>query len=262
MIDGRLIRSFRKKRNMSLQELARRAELSVSYLSEIERGKKQPTLETIDKLASALNVSKEGFFSLNDTQAPGPTTLGEKITLIRQKKGISQADLAEKAGISAAYLCHIEKGKVLPAVSTLRAIARALGVCPDDLISAFCHVGYKIKKIRRERDLTQAALAKKAGISTGLIGQIESGKVEPSIKTLEKIASALSLSPCYFVSDDDEISSLFRPMNPALKELFLDPKVRSVLEMVADCTQEEFSFILKFIQLYKEHCSSHQHGDH
>lgn len=253
MIDGRLIRSFRKKRNLSLQELARQAELSVSYLSEIERGKKQPTLETIEKLAMALNVSKEGFFPEADTMIPGPTALGEKIALLRRKKGLSQAELAEKAGISAAYLCHIEKGKVLPAVSTLRSIARTLEVCTDDLMSATSHVGYKIKKIRRERDLTQADLAAGAGVSTGLIGQIESGRVEPSIKTLEKIASALSLSPCYFVADDDEISSLFKPMNPALKELFLDPKVRSVLELVADCTAEEFSFILKFIQLYKEH---------
>lgn len=256
MIDGRLIRSLRKKRDLSLQELARRAELSVSYLSEIERGKKQPTLETIEKLAVALNISKEGFFPEADTITAGPTVLGEKIAMLRQKKGISQSELAEKAGISAAYLCHIEKGKVLPAVSTLRAIARALDVCTDDIILSANHVGYKIKKIRRERKLTQADLAARAGVSTGLIGQIESGRVEPSIKTLEKIASALSLSPCYFVADDDEISSLFKPMNPALKELLLDPKVRSVLELVADCTEEEFSFILKFIQLYKEHCKS------
>ncbi|MDI3481581.1 MAG: hypothetical protein PWQ97_1236 [Tepidanaerobacteraceae bacterium] len=256
MIDGRLIRSLRKKRNMSLQELARRSDLSVSYLSEIERGKKEPALETIEKLAAALNVSKESFFPQADTIASTPTVLGEKIALLRQKKGISQSELAERAGISAAYICHIEKGKVVPAVSTLRAIARALDVCTDDIISSASHVGYKIKKIRRERKLTQAELAAKAGVSTGLIGQIESGRVEPSIKTLEKIASALSLSPCYFVADEDDISSLFKPMNPAIKELLLDPRVRSVLELVADCTEEEFSFILKFIQLYKEHCKS------
>nr|WP_245523152.1 helix-turn-helix transcriptional regulator [Thermosediminibacter oceani] len=121
---------------------------------------------------------------------------------------------------------------------------------------ATSHVGYKIKKIRQERGLTQVELAKKAGVSTGLIGQIESGRVEPSLKTLEKIAHALSLSPCYFVTDDDEIASLLRPMNPELKRLLVDPKVRSFLEMVADCTPEEFEFIMKFIQLYKEHRSA------
>jgi len=77
--------------------------------------------------------------------------------------------------------------------------------------------------------------------------------VEPSIKTLEKIAAALSLSPCFFVSEDDEISSIFKPMNPEVRELLKDNKVRSALELLADCSAEEFSFILKFIQLYKEH---------
>ncbi|WP_422446541.1 helix-turn-helix domain-containing protein [Thermoanaerobacterium sp. DL9XJH110] len=252
MIDGKLIRDFRRKRNLSLQELARRAGLSVSYLSEIERGKKQPSLETIDKLATALNISREGFFERPDAPAPRPVALGDKISLLRREKKMTLAQLAEKAGISGAYLCHIETGRAMPSLSTLKSIAAALGVCPDDLMAA-SHVGYKLKKVRCERGLTQSELAKKAGVSPGLIGQIESGRVEPSIKTLEKIASALSLSPCYFVADDDEISALLRPMNPALKELFLDPRVRSALELLADCTPDEFNFIIKFIQLYKEH---------
>ena len=101
--------------------------------------------------------------------------------------------------------------------------------------------------------MAERELAEKAGVSAGLIGQIESGKVEPSIKTLEKIAAALSLSPCFFVSEEDEVASLLKTMNPRVRELLREPKVRSTLELLADCSAEEFSFILKFIQLYKEH---------
>ncbi|MDD4568636.1 MAG: helix-turn-helix transcriptional regulator, partial [Tepidanaerobacteraceae bacterium] len=179
--------------------------------------------------------------------------LGEKLALLRQEKNFSLSALAEKVGISASYLCQIENGKVMPALSTLKNIAKALDVKPESLMAATSFVGYKIKKIRCERNITQAILAKKAGVSTGLIGQLESGKVEPSIKTLEKIAAALSLSPCFFVSEDDEISSIFKPMNPEVRELLKDAKVRSTLELLTDCSAEEFSFILKFIQLYKEH---------
>ncbi|HHV17370.1 MAG TPA: transcriptional regulator [Thermoanaerobacterales bacterium] len=250
MIDNKLIRDLRQKRNMTLQELARRADLSVSYLSEIELGKKQPSLETVDKLSHALNISREGLITTNSSGAAG---LGPKIELLRQEKNLSLSELSEKVGISASYLCQIENGKVMPALSTLKNIARALDVKPESLMAATSFVGYKIKKIRCERKITQAQLAKKAGVSTGLIGQIESGKVEPSIKTLEKIAGALSLSPCFFVSEDDEISSIFKPMNPEVRELLKDAKVRSALELLADCSAEEFSFILKFIQLYKEH---------
>ena len=53
MIDSKLIRELRQNRNLTLQALAERAGLSVSYLSEIELGKKQPSLETIDRLAKA-----------------------------------------------------------------------------------------------------------------------------------------------------------------------------------------------------------------
>jgi len=249
MIDNKIIRSFRQKRNMTLQELAQKANLSVSYLSEIELGKKQPSLETINKLSQALNISREGLISANTTAAG----LGAKILFLRQEKNLSLSELAEKVGISSSYLCQIENGKVMPALSTLKNIAKTLDVKPESLMTATSFVGYKIKKIRCERNITQSQLAEKAGVSAGLIGQIESGKVEPSIKTLEKIAAALSLSPCFFVSEEDEVSSLFKTMNPKVRELLKDAKVCSTLELLADCSAEEFSFILKFIQLYKEH---------
>lgn len=250
MIDNKLIRQLRQKRNMTLQDLAKCSGLSVSYLSEIELGKKQPSLETIEKLSQALNISREGLISGSRS---GTVGLGDKIALLRQEKDLSLSELAEKVGISSSYLCQIENGKAMPALSTLKDIAAALDVRTEDLMAATSFVGYKIKKVRCERNITQAKLAEKAGVSTGLIGQIESGKVEPSIKTLEKIANALSLSPCFFVSEDDDISSIFKPMNPEVRELLEDAKVRSTLELLADCSAAEFSFILKFIQLYKEH---------
>lgn len=251
MIESKIIRSLRQKRNMTLEDLARQTGLSVSYLSEVERGKKQPSLETLEKISQALNISRDAL--LSPTSPANTSGLGAKISIIREEKGMSLSELAEKANISPSYLCQIENSKVMPALSTLKNIAAALDVEPELLMASTSFVGYKIKKIRRERNITQAQLAKKAGVSTGLIGQIESGKVEPSIKTLEKIAAALSLSPCFFVSEDDELTSTLKSMNPEIRELLNDPRVRSALELLADCSTEEFTFILKFIQLYKEH---------
>ncbi|MGB9812902.1 MAG: helix-turn-helix domain-containing protein [Thermovenabulum sp.] len=254
-MEGSLIRQLRKNRKISLKELAEKTGLSVSYLSEIETGKKQPSLEVIQKLADALNVSKEAFFQKDndDVSLEKPLSIGEKLNLLRQKKNLSLEKLAELAGISASYLCQIEKGIVLPSISTLNNLAKALGVEPQQIFASNANIGFKLKKLRTERGLTQVELAKKAGVSPALIGQLESGKVEPSIKTLEKIAQALSVTPCYFVTDDDSVENIFKIMNPSLKQLFLDPKVKSVLEMIADCTPEELAFILKFIELYKSH---------
>ena len=52
---------------------------------------------------------------------------------LRRRAGLTQAELAEKAGISRATLARVELAEVDPAASTLRALARALGVTVNDL---------------------------------------------------------------------------------------------------------------------------------
>ena len=55
---GAKVRTLRKRRRMTLQELALALDLSShSYVSEIERGKKVPTLEMIIKIADTFGVS-------------------------------------------------------------------------------------------------------------------------------------------------------------------------------------------------------------
>lgn len=51
----------------------------------------------------------------------------------------------------------------------------------------------RLTYFREIRDLTQAALAKKSAVSQSTIAQIESGKKDPSISTLKKIAGALDV---------------------------------------------------------------------
>lgn len=60
--------------------------------------------------------------------------LGERIATLREEQALTQAELAERARISPSTLSLIESGKVPhPQVGTIRKIARALGVEPQDL---------------------------------------------------------------------------------------------------------------------------------
>jgi len=61
---GNAIQLCRTKRKLSQAELARRADLSVSYLSLLERSKRDPPLSTISRIAAALNVPVEILFFL------------------------------------------------------------------------------------------------------------------------------------------------------------------------------------------------------
>lgn len=49
------------------------------------------------------------------------------------------------------------------------------------------HIGFYLKKIRNERNITLSQVAEDAAVSSSLISQIENGKISPSIHTLESI---------------------------------------------------------------------------
>ena len=51
----------------------------------------------------------------------------------------------------------------------------------------------KIKALRERRGLTQEQLAEKAGVGRSHLARLETGKQDPTLSTLEKIASALKV---------------------------------------------------------------------
>jgi HTH-type transcriptional regulator, competence development regulator len=54
---------------------------------------------------------------------------------LREEKGLSQADLAEKAGVTAPYITQLETGKKAnPSLDVLRRLAKALGVPVAELL--------------------------------------------------------------------------------------------------------------------------------
>ena len=56
-------------------------------------------------------------------------------------------------------------------------------------------VGNNIKRIRQERGLTQKRLGELCGIAEPNIRKYENGKQKPKLETIEKIASALGVTP-------------------------------------------------------------------
>ncbi len=58
--------------------------------------------------------------------------LGKRIEELRRKKGMTQEELAEKAGLHRAYFWDIEKGRNI-SIKTAYNIARALGIKLSEL---------------------------------------------------------------------------------------------------------------------------------
>ena len=60
---GKAIRRRRRELDLSQEELAEMAELHRTYISNIERGELNPSLETMEKLVNALNISFADLFT-------------------------------------------------------------------------------------------------------------------------------------------------------------------------------------------------------
>jgi len=52
---------------------------------------------------------------------------------IRQKKMITQRELATTSGVGIATICRIESEKVIPSLRTIRALAKALEMKPEEI---------------------------------------------------------------------------------------------------------------------------------
>lgn len=63
----------------------------------------------------------------------GAETLGVRLREAREHAGISVRELARRIGVSASLVSQIERGRVMPSVGTLFAIANLLGLVIDDL---------------------------------------------------------------------------------------------------------------------------------
>lgn len=59
---GDAIRNTRKKQKLTLQDVTKAASISLSFLSEIERGKANPSISVLKRIANALNVNFTDLF--------------------------------------------------------------------------------------------------------------------------------------------------------------------------------------------------------
>ena len=59
---GMRIRYLRKERKLSIEDLALLSSINKNYLSDLERGTRNPSLVVLNRLAEALHISLEELF--------------------------------------------------------------------------------------------------------------------------------------------------------------------------------------------------------
>lgn len=87
------IKFYRMQNNLSQQELAEKCETATNYISEIETGRKFPSIEMIEKLASVLNVPAWAFLYVNTQEKldNNPVVvLSDKLTSEKKEEILSE----------------------------------------------------------------------------------------------------------------------------------------------------------------------------
>lgn len=62
------LKKLRKENKLTLKELSIKSGVSVSFISDIENMRRNPSIETLESLAKALNVSINVFFDKENTK--------------------------------------------------------------------------------------------------------------------------------------------------------------------------------------------------
>src|SRR5882724_11851347 len=90
---GRKMRAVRKAANMSRELAAEKAEITASYLGEVERGEKWPALEIICAVTAALGVSPSTLFEF-ETQETDPALLRRRLHRIVENRTTAEQQQA------------------------------------------------------------------------------------------------------------------------------------------------------------------------
>ena len=113
---GQRIRDLRRTRAMSLEAVAARADLSIGFLSQIERGLSSPSLRVLATLADVLGVGIAGLFGTKEDAAAAPDAIvtreRQRAKLNLWRTGISKQLLspAGSEGRLNLFLVHMEPG--------------------------------------------------------------------------------------------------------------------------------------------------------
>ncbi len=87
--------------------------------------------------------------------------VGARIKYLRRMQGISQEELALKAGINPAYFGQVERGLKCPTIDTLCKIAKAMDISPDECLRSEELPDFSDDQVKRLQSLLARVPAEK-----------------------------------------------------------------------------------------------------
>ncbi len=120
-------------------------------------------------------------------------------------------------------------------------------------------IGEKIKKLRKEKGLTQKELAKRLGVTQQMIASYENGVRYPKMETIKKIADALNVDMFELIFDKNGAPAYSLESIPnsddyrIVKTNFIENKIDTLAAHfdAQEFTPEELDEIMNFVEFVK-----------
>jgi transcriptional regulator with XRE-family HTH domain len=142
--------------------------------------------------------------------------LARRLRSARLALDLGRQPLSLAAQLASTAVRSIEVEGRVPSVEAVEKLAAVLRVSPcflafgverpfdEQAVGRIGELPARLKFAREQSGLSQNALAKAAGVARTMIGYIESGATMPSVATIELLASALCVSPCWLAFAEGE----------------------------------------------------------
>lgn len=155
---GKRLLMARKQKGLSQTKMGELLKITRQAYCHYENGKREPTQEVLKEISKILNCSID--YLLGNTNDPRPVDkqlaeinsaiysdenkdsdnskekqiFSKKLNFYMDKKGITQADIVSKFGITASTVSDWCNGKKYPRSDKVRMLANFLGVLKSDLV--------------------------------------------------------------------------------------------------------------------------------
>lgn len=123
---GEKIRHLRLERNLTQKTLANKCGMYESQIRKYETGKANPKIETLQKIADALNVPLFELMENLETKRICKK-IGSKVQNLRKSQGLTTNDLAKLSGIDETIIQCCEDGTNIIELEALKQIVVTLG---------------------------------------------------------------------------------------------------------------------------------------
>jgi transcriptional regulator with XRE-family HTH domain len=113
----------------------------------------------------------------------------------------------------------------------------------NEVSDAVKNLGVRVREIRKERGLTQRALACRMNVPRTYISKVEMGRVVPSLSTLWRIAAGLEVSVTYLLCDESE-----RRRDDEIARILADSFLAEIVQVVNNLNAVDRALILRAVR--------------